>query len=118
MDGKILKETELTDEYNEDQESTSFTNIGPELPWPSYGHCMVNLQDLNRVLIIGGYHGRLNENFGLSSDVWSYEFLDGTNPIDVLVTQISSMNVARSKHSCGILRQSSSSYAIVVAGLC
>ena len=115
MDGKILKETELTDEYNE--ETKTFTKLGPELPWPTYGHCMVNLQDSNRVLIIGGYHGRLNENFGISSDVWSYEFLDGTDPMNVSVTQISSLNVARSKHSCGILRQSSSSYAIVVAGL-
>ena len=51
----------------------------PELPWPIYGHCMIYLKEKEKVLIIGGYHGRLNDQMGFSSDVWAYSWDDTTN---------------------------------------
>ena len=43
------------------------------MPISIYGHCSVYLPDENAVLVIGGYHGRLDENNGISSDVWAFK---------------------------------------------
>ena len=54
--------------YTQDPSDATVTiSEGPDLPWPTYGvgHCMLNLPLDGKVLVIGGYHGRLNENMGL-----------------------------------------------------
>ena len=50
-----------------------------KLPYPLYGHCMVNVPETDVVLIIGGYHGRVEENLGMSSDVWAFDWKDINN---------------------------------------
>ena len=90
-----------------DLPDTEVTTIeGPDLPWPTYGHCMITLPMTKKVLVIGGYHGRLNENMGFSSDVWAYDWADFENdPKDVIVQQLNSLKEARMKHSCAILNR-------------
>ena len=40
---------------------------------------MIYLKEKETVLIIGGYHGRLNDQMGFSSDVWAYTWENTTN---------------------------------------
>ena len=88
-----------------DLPDTEVTTIeGPDLPWPTYGHCMITLPMTKKVLVIGGYHGRLNENMGFSSDVWAYDWADvDKDPKNVTVQQLNSLKEARMKHTCAIM---------------
>ena len=66
-------------------------------------------------MIIGGYHGRIDENMGISSDVWY--FMDTLNP-NYEVTLLNSLNEPRMEHSCGIMRKNKNEdkFIAVVAG--
>ena len=65
---------------------------------------MVSLPLVQKILVIGGYHGRLNENMGFSSDVWAYDWADvDKDPKNVTIQQLNSLKEARMKHSCAIM---------------
>ncbi len=83
-----------------------------DLPIGVYGHCMVSFD--SSVFLIGGYHGRVEENFGISSDVWAWDFSNGYTSPDVKL--LNSLKQARMKHSCGLLEQTSGERILVVAG--
>ena len=91
--------------YTQDPSDATVTiSEGPDLPWPTYGHCMITLPNNGKILVIGGYHGRLNENMGFSSDVWAYDWADiDKDPKNVTVQQLNSLKEARMKHTCAIM---------------
>ena len=67
--------TKSTKFYN--REDKGEFSSGPDLLVAHYGHCMVSLPGSgNKIVLIGGYHGRIEENMGISSDVWLYDFSD------------------------------------------
>ena len=70
---------------------------------------------LFKIMIVGGYHGRIDENMGISSDVWY--FMDTLNP-NYEVTLLNSLNEPRMEHSCGIMRKNKNEdkFIAVVAG--
>jgi len=92
---------------------------GPELPVALYGHCMLTLSpdetDSRTVLIIGGYHGRVDESYGVSSEVWAFSFKSDSES-DPKVVQINNLNQPRMKHSCGVLKVGNSFKAVVAGG--
>ena len=68
-----------------------------------------------KIIIIGGYHGRIDENMGISSDVWN--FMDPLKH-NYEVTLLNSLNEPRMQHSCGIMRKNKNEdkFIAVVAG--
>ena len=71
------------------------------LPMAMYGHCMVYKD--SAVFVTGGYHGRVEENSGISSDVWIYKNTEkiGVDDDNVDITLLNSLNIPRMRHSCG-----------------
>ena len=68
-----------------------------------------------QIMIIGGYHGRIDENMGISSDVWY--FMDPLKH-NYEATLLNSLNEPRMQHSCGIMRKNKNEdkFIAVVAG--
>ena len=66
-------------------------------------------------MIIGGYHGRIDEKMGISSDVWY--FMDPLKH-NYEATLLNSLNEPRMEHSCGIMRKNKNEdkFIAVVAG--
>ena len=66
-------------------------------------------------MIIGGYHSRIDENMGISSDVWY--FMDPLKH-NYNATLLNSLNEPRMEHSCGIMRKNKNEdkFIAVVAG--
>ena len=66
-------------------------------------------------MMIGGYHGRIDENMGISSDVWY--FMDPLKH-NYNATLLNSLNEPRMQHSCGIMRKNKNDdkFIAVVAG--
>ena len=65
-------------------------------------------------MIIGGYHGRRDEDLGISSDVWAFSDILQNNAAKI--TLLNSLNEARMKHSCGLLKNAGGNLIAVVAG--
>ena len=79
------------------------------LPLPLYGHCAIYDKDIRKLFIIGGYHGRLDENNGISSDVWY-------KPFNENYVLINSLKVARLDPICGFIENDAGDKMLVVAG--
>ena len=70
---------------------------------------------LVKIITIGGCHGRIDENMGISSDVWY--FMDPLKH-NYEATLLNSLNEPRMQHSCGIMRKNKNEdkFIAVVAG--
>ena len=83
------------------------------LPVRLYGHCVVTHPYSNKVYIIGGYHGRVDENNGISSDVWLMDY--SKEPPETVL--LNSLQTPRMEHMCGIIvGNGNDELKIVVAG--
>ena len=91
------------------------------LPVPLYGHCVVTVHPISdpnssKVYIIGGYHGRVDENNGISSDVWLMDY--SKQPPETVL--LNSLRTPRMEHMCGLIVEVAESgvetWKIIVAG--
>ena len=85
------------------------------LPVPLYGHCIVFDKHSTKVYIIGGYHGRVDENIGISSDVWLMDY----SKIPAETVLLNSLRTPRMEHMCGLIVETENEVdqcKIIVAG--
>ena len=91
--------------------SLEFGENEETLPVRLYGHCVVTDPRSSKTYIIGGYHGRVDENSGISSDVWLMDY-SKLPPETVL---LNSLKTPRMEHMCELL-ETPDGWKIIVAG--
>ena len=97
---QILKTTEKI-YVNQD-----FSYLGPELEQPLAGHCMLLLDEVDDVLIVGGK----TSDYITTGNAYYRNY---KNPE---VTSVGSLNFSRMDHSCGLTYKKDGTKVVVVAG--
>ncbi len=109
-----LRSTELISILDQDDESESSFAIqaGPDLPLDIYGHCLVKLNSSTAMLIGGQWAAR---RFKKSTYLLSIP-QSGSNKESARPIKGPWLNVARSEHTCGVLRDHLDRQVVIAGG--